>query len=184
MTHPLQSIKPERRPRLFFKLLIATVILMAAIRSNSLTTDAAPFGIISLQFAGTKSEVDRIFDSWGKDGKDRAELSIWLDFPFLALYSTTIGLACVWIGERAAKFSPGTAQVGVALAWAQWLAAAFDIGENIALLTMLLLGTDGASPGVAFWSALFKFLLVGFGLAYCLAGFITSWLWGLRRQSE
>lgn len=154
---------------------------MIAIGSIPLKTDVAPFGIVSLEFAGTKGEVERIFESWGQDGKDRAELGIWLDFPYLVLYSTTIALACVWIAERVSKFSPGSAHVGLTLAWAQWLAAASDACENIAMLIMLLLGADGVAPGVAFWSALLKFLLVGFGLAYCLAGFVTSWLWGLRQ---
>jgi len=72
VTHPLQSIEPKRRQKVFVGLLIATIALMIAIRSIRLKTETVPLGIVSLELAAAKGEVERIFPLWDQAGSHKA----------------------------------------------------------------------------------------------------------------
>jgi len=48
------------------------------------------------EFAGSLESAVKIIRSWDEAVRILAAFSIGLDFLFLILYSTTIGLACLW----------------------------------------------------------------------------------------
>ena len=60
--------------------------------------------------------------------------------------------------------------LGLALAWGQWLAALLDALENVALLRMLRGPETHPWPRVARWSAIPKFALVAAGALYAAVG--------------
>src|SRR5437899_2321809 len=83
---------------------------------------AAPLGIISFELAGDLATARQMIGSWDEPAREHALLGLGLDFLFLALYSTTIGLACVWAAGVFRTRRWPLAAVGLSLAWGQWLA--------------------------------------------------------------
>lgn len=99
-------------------------------------------GIVGLELAWERGEVDRILAEWGSDGRSAARLSLWLDFPFLVAYGAFWALAA-W----PARVWP------LAL-----VAAGFDALENIVLLIELGGAGGAAWPVLAGVFATLKFL--------------------------
>ncbi len=168
MPHPFLSLSPHFLPRLFWPLLAFTLALMAvmAIVGAPLTTQAAPQGIVSFEFAGTIARAMEILDSWGHPGQLRAAFIQGLDYLFLLVYSTTIGLGCVWAARTFDKRGGSLTSLGALLAWGVWLAAAFDAVENVALVVLLFGGLASPWPEIARVCAVVKFALVFVGLVY------------------
>jgi hypothetical protein len=165
-------IDPKRRSRVFFVLLVFTVVVMVALQfiGAPLQTEAAPAGIISFEFAGTVSAARAMIESWGSQGQVSAGLSLGLDYLFLLAYSITIALGCSIVAENIHSKLGFLIRLGKILTWAQFLAAALDALENYALIRVLL-GSDNALwPQVAYWSAGPKFLIVLLGILYILLG--------------
>jgi len=177
MRHPFETMAASQR-KLWFEILFPLTLGVMAIMQatgHPLQTDAAPQGIVSFELAGDGSTAQAMIQSWTPAALPHAGFSLGFDFVFMLLYSTTIGLACVWAaGVLGARLSA----VGIALAWGQWLAALLDAVENGALLVMLLEAVRAPWPQIAFWCAALKFGLVFLGLGYAALGAVG---WGLRR---
>jgi uncharacterized membrane protein YeiB len=174
MRHPFESVPAHNYKLIFVPLLVLTLATLAVFRllGDPLQTDAAPQGIVSFEFAGDVATAQSILDSWDTQAQAHAGFNLGFDFVFLALYSNTIGLACVWVGRAFRERRRSLATVGRWLAWGQWLAALLDSVENVALL-VLLLGTPAAPwPQIARWCALPKFGLILVGLVYVVLGLI------------
>jgi len=138
---------------------------------TSLYNIHAPWGIVSFEFAGTLDQARDIMNSWNDNARIDAMFSLKVDFVFLFLYSTALALSCVlWLKT----YQQGTFlyNLGIGLAWGQWLAAIFDAVENYVLLQILSGTSLEIYPIIAFISASVKFLLVGLGVLYM----IYSWL--------
>ena len=179
MRHPLQNWVSGR---VFVPLLVATLVVMAAMNGagKPLFTAAAPQGIISFELAGDVPTTQAILDSWDSLTRVYAGFGLGLDFLFMPLYSTTIGLACLWAAGvwRNNRLLAG---VGGWLAWSQWLAAALDAVENIALWHSLVNGPTAPWPRLAWGYAEVKFGLVLLGLSYAASGAVRR-LWPSRRR--
>ena len=172
MHHPFEAVDRKRRARWWRWITAATLLNTVVLSSigSHLKTCAAPSQIVSYELAGTPEKAQAILDSW-HNVLQYAYASLLVDFPYLILYSTAIGLACIWagviLGER---HWPGAA-LAIPLAWGQWLAAVLDATENASLLVML--GPAGPTqpwPAIAYWCAATKFLLVILGLLYAAYG--------------
>jgi hypothetical protein len=172
MRHPLESVSGRHRRPLFATLLILTVIVIGGMQSVSgpLTTEAAPAGIISYEFARDATTAEEIIHSWDALTKVRAGFNLGLDYLFLVLYSTAIGCACAWIAGALRDSVRSLATVGTLLAWGQWLAGLLDAVENYSLLTMLFDIPTSPWPQIAWGCAVVKFSLVFLGLLYAVAG--------------
>ena len=174
MKHPFQNLGSERRG-LFLVLLVLTLLVMGAMNvlGSPLINSAAPFGIISFELAGSSQRAAEILASWDHDAQLYAALNLGLDFLFMVLYSTTIGLGCIWASDVLAVNNWPLEKIGLPLAWGQWLAALLDALENIALIVILL--STGLSP----WSelarifAIVKFGLVFLGMVYVFLGLVS-----------
>ena len=146
---------------------------------RSTTNDRfAPNGIDSFEFAGSMEYADKVIRSWDEAVRILAAFSIGLDFLFLILYSTTIGLACLWSGEMLAARQWTLAALGEPLAWGQWFAALLDIVENIALMAVLVTSVQAGQihelvPRIAQICAGIKFGLVFLGLTYTFLGVVV-----------
>ena len=178
MKHPLNSAEVAENKPVFWFFFAFTLAVMLCINllGKPLITSAAPFGIVSFELAGSVEKSQLILDSWDYEAQLSAAFSLGFDYLFMALYSTTIALACLW-GSRMlqARSIPG-AGAGVLLAWGLWLAAFLDGLENIALGLILFNAPAAPWPQVAQVSALLKFLLIFAGLVYAFfASIIRYW---------
>jgi hypothetical protein len=184
MKHPLATIAPEKRWLIFVPLLVMTLAVMGILQATSapLTTDAAPQGIISFEFAGDVPAAQQIVDSWDAQARGHAGFNLGFDFLFLVLYSTTIAFACAWIAGSFQGGLKSLAAAGLLLAWGQWLAALLDAVENTGLLIILLDAPAAPWPQIARWCALVKFALVILGLVYALLGAIWAASRAVRRR--
>ena len=162
MTHPFTWLSPRGQRRAFAILAPLTVAVRVALDAigHPLVTEAAPLGIVSFEFAGDVATATRMLEGWGEAGRVRAGLSLGLDYLFLVLYASAIGLGCLLVARPA----------GPALAWGQIGAAWLDAVENFALIRLLLGADDAVWPTLAWGCAAVKFALVGAGLAYVLLG--------------
>jgi hypothetical protein len=176
MRHPFQAIPPEVRPKVFWPMLAITLFLLVLLNleGKPMVTPAAPLGIVSYELAGSVSRAQQILASWDQRAQLSAAFSLGLDYVFMLAYSTTIGLACIWTADVLRRRSWPLAWVGAPLAWGQWLAAAFDATENIALVIILFGTVQAPWPEVARWCAIFKFSLIFLGLVYAFFGLVVS----------
>jgi pimeloyl-ACP methyl ester carboxylesterase len=103
----------------------------------------------------------------GEDGRDAARLSLWLDFPYLAVYALFWALAVRATRDFARRAGWRTLAAAGGRLWPVALAAgAFDFAENVFLL-IVLGGADGrAWPLLAALFAILKFLSLGLVEAY------------------
>jgi len=125
MRHPLQKIPNRRKLPLLLLLFALTGGLMAVL---SWTLRGEHYGIIDLELAGNEEKARQVITAWDVSGvRGFALFNVRLDFLFLAVYSTTIGLACVMAASVFRTFVQWWASLGVALAWGQWLAALLDV---------------------------------------------------------
>jgi hypothetical protein len=176
MRHPLEAIPAGKRVQVFVPLFVLSVALMIALNliGAPLQTLAAPAGIVSFELAGSVGQTRAILESWDQATRLRAAFSLGLDYVFMVVYSTAIGLACAWAASVTRASRPRWAVAGSWLAWGQWLAALLDAVENVAL-TVALFGTIAAPwPQMAWWCATLKFLLILAGLAYALVSWVVK----------
>lgn len=180
MKHPFSEI-PVGKLRYIFIPLLATTLLMMFIMNMialPLETSAAPYGIISYELAGSAAKSHEIVTSWDEAAQLRAAFSIGLDYLFLAVYSTTIGLACVWAGGILLSRSTWLAAMGIPLAWGQWLAALLDAIENVGLIQILFGSSAHIWAPAARLCAVAKFAIIITGLTYAFLGLVA--LWGMK----
>ncbi|UCG23427.1 MAG: hypothetical protein JSW55_14935 [Chloroflexota bacterium] len=182
MKHPLISIPKNNRLAIFLLFLALTLSTMLAlsVTGRPLMTGAAPSGIISYEFAGDVVTATLIIDSWDAAAQTYAGINLGLDYLYLVLYSTTIAMVVLWLtdGLAQARF---IIIIAVALAWGQWLAAALDATENLALFAMLVNQPAEPWPQIARWCAAIKFSLVIAGLLYTVVALVARIITLLKR---
>jgi hypothetical protein len=173
--HPFASLHPRRLLRLFWLVFagaVAVMIIMQII-GRLLQTPAAPMGIVSFEFARTPANAQAMVDSWGALARIHAGFSLGFDYLFMPLYSTAIGLACLWGGRALHRRGWRLAGLGGWLAWGLWLAALCDAIENLALWQLLIAPAAPPWPALAWWMATIKFALILLGLLYYLFALIV-----------
>lgn len=173
MNHPLTAIPADKRPRLFWLALILTLILLFSLNwlGRPLQTEAAPAGIVSLQFAGSAANAQAMLDSWDAQAKIYAGFNLGLDFLFILAYPTTIALACLWTANLAR--TPGWLAVTAnGLAWGQIGAAALDLVETAASFYLVAEGVVAPLPELIYATAVPKFILIIAGIGVGLSGLL------------
>jgi len=165
VTDPISSLAPHTRRRLATVAWLATVGLTVALAllDVPLRTDSAKHGILSFELAGSREAVDAILRSWDPHARVCAGLGLGLDFLYPLAYSTALASVCAWAARRRAGLWHA---VGVRLVWGQWLAAAFDAVENLALIGLLLGSSSTLLPPLAASFATLKFALLIAGVLY------------------
>ena len=150
-----------------------------------LRTEAAPLGIISFEFAGTIDSAGAILASWDEAQRMQAAFSLGLDYLYMVIYALAISFSCLALAAAFRLRSTLLGGIGLALGWAQWLAAALDAMENYALLRLLFGASDPLWAQIAWWAAAVKFAFVMLGILYVLAGtalLLPGWV-GRRTQT-
>jgi hypothetical protein len=176
MKHPLELLDAAARRRLFWLAFAATLGLLILLGyighgyDSKQGTDGRSYGVLSFEFAATPARVTAMLATWGPDGIRAAKWNTWLDYLFMPAYATLFALSVLWAVPRGQ--GGRLAGLGRLLAWGQWLAALFDAAENVGLLMTLYRAPATPWPQLACACAAVKFLLLGAGLIYTLAGLL------------
>jgi hypothetical protein len=137
--------------------------------------DMGDVGIIEFELARTSDQASQYYGELGEGGRDAAEDSLYLDYPYLILYGLFYAMACLVVAARAEERGMERwARAGGPLAWGALAAAACDAAENLALLRVLDGHTDQPWPGLAFMFASAKFLLLAAATLYVVVGFVLT----------
>jgi hypothetical protein len=138
--------------------------------------DMGDVGIIEFELARTAEQASEYYGELGESGRDAAEDSLYLDYPYLILYGLFYAAACVVVAARAEERGmTRLASWGRPLAWGAIIGAACDAAENLALLRVLDGHTDQPWPGLAFTFASVKFLLLTAATVYIVVGYLLPW---------
>lgn len=169
-------VQPGRAARVLWPLALATLVVMVAMAllDQPIKNARARLGIVSFELAGDVPTAQAIVDSWDARARSVAGVGLGLDYLFMLAYSTTLALACLWATARFGRRGSALAAIGVPLAVGQWLAALCDAVENFALIRILVDGARDPWPGVAWWAAIPKFVLVALGITYVATAAFTS----------
>lgn len=179
MWHPFIGFAPQTLMWWLFFLGMASVICFFTLVSldRRLRNRFAPHGMVSLQLADTGAECRRIVDSWGEVERELAQRNLTLDYLFIPLYTTSLGIMSILAAHGfASQGWTGMSSAAVAMAWGQWGVALFDIAENSALLRTLQMSPDIPDHLARFtcWCARLKFLLVMLAVLCSLFSLLTQ----------
>jgi hypothetical protein len=174
--YPLSFLPTESQKLVFWVLLGLVVVLMTVFRITGglMNTEAAPYGVVSFELAGSVERAQAILVSWDGPARIRAAFGLGLDFLFIPVYAGAISLGCALAsgGLHARKWP--LASLGRIPAWGVVAAGLLDLVENYAL-TVILFGTVTAPwPQIAAWCAGPKFVLIFLGLVYALYGGVVA----------
>ncbi len=175
LTHPLEAVPVARRARVFVALCACAIVVMAIMLAvgSKLRGPAAPQGIISFELAGTAARAQAMIAQWSQpDVRVWAGFSLGFDYLFMALYSTSIAAALVFLSS---SWRRGRS-AALVLAWLAWLAAALDAVENACLTRLLLVGVLEGWALAAAVAAWLKFALLAPALLLVLAALLARWL--------
>lgn len=166
---PNQPKQPSRQ-----KLIIAVVLLLAVIvimryQGAALIMPDTPSGILALEFANTSEKLSLILSLWSIDA---AKVNIWLDFIFIIIY-THFFLLTLSIAVNQWKHNILT-RIGKWLMASAWIAAVFDVMENIIMLASLARHYTELSLQATAYFASIKFLIVLLMLLYLLVSLLTN----------
>jgi len=155
-------------------LLSITVLINIIVMRNfdaPLKNEICESGIISFELAKDLDKTVKILDSWDANAKINASLSLGFDFLFLLIYSSFIALLIYNINNRLWK-NNSFHKFGNLLIVLIFIAAFFDIIENIALIKLLLGDLEQIWSSIAYYFAVIKFAIV----LICIIYLLINWL--------
>lgn len=155
-------------------LAILNLLLMITLQflNAALVTGAAPGGIVSYEFVANLDEARTILNAWSPRQQLYAAFSLGLDYLFMPAYALLLAGLCRVIARR--QNAPFLTSLGNHLAVGQFVAAGFDVLENVALIQLLLGSEQSFWPPLSYGSASIKFTLVTLGILYIVAGFLRN----------
>jgi len=137
--------------------------------------DLRGVSILDIELMRTSENATQQVALLGSSGVDAAQMSIYLDFPFLVLYALALSAACAVLAARAAdRGATALAAAGRLMVWAAPVAAALDAVENVALLRVLGGQTGQPWPGIAYGFASVKFVLLAVVIVYLVVGLLLT----------
>jgi hypothetical protein len=176
--HPFDFLPAQYWPGFFWSLLGLTIVLMIifGISGASLTTTAAPYGVVSFELAGTVKRSLLILRSWDADMQLRAAFGLGLDYLFMLVYASTIAIGCGLAAQILKRTGWPLSGWGNVFSWAVILAAILDSIENLALTTLILGSVVSPWPEIARWCAIIKFSLIFIGIVYVIYGGVVAFV--------
>ncbi len=163
------SSTSEKKWTLILLFLLVVIIGLMRYFDAYLINSVCKAGIVSFEFAKDVENSKFIINSWNVASTKAAYSSLILDFLFLIVYASFIGLLIHKIVKRA-KENSFISKLGVLLIWGVFLAALFDVVENIALLNLLSGNLNQVWSSVAYYFAILKFALIFACIIYILWG--------------
>ena len=161
------------KSRVTILLLTLLIVNIIAIRifEAPLKNEVCKGGIVSFELAKDLDKTVKILDSWDVNAKINMSLSLGFDFLFIMVYSSFIALlifnvnTTLW--EKRTFYKVGNLLIGLI-----FIAALFDIVENIALIKLLNGSLEQIWSSVAFYFASAKFTIILISIAYLLVNWI------------
>jgi len=156
---------------IFWILLLLLLISIAIMRylDSFLITLSSPNGIVSFELAKESNVSAEIINSWTETAKAAAGLSLGFDFLFLLIYASFISLLIIRINESF-FYNENFKIIEKVMVTLPFLAAFFDIIENVALIKLLLGDIQNKWSLIASYSAMIKFGLLFILIVYILLG--------------
>jgi len=161
------------KTRITILLLIALIlnIIVIKILDTPLKNEVCKNGITSFELAKDLDQTVKILDSWDTKAKISMSLSLGFDFLFLLIYSSFIALLIYNINESLWK-KKSFYRFGNLLIVLIFVAAFFDVIENIALMKLLLGDLKQIWSSIAYYSAFIKFTIVLICIIYLLINWV------------
>lgn len=161
---------------ILFILLLAGIALMRYLDSF-LITDVCPSGIVSFELAKESHLSAAMINSWDPQAKTAAGMSMGFDFLFLLIYASFLSMLIFTVNSR---FSANFNSLYKWMIAVPFIAAFFDVIENIALVKLLLGDIQQRWSVVAYYSAMIKFGILFLVILYILIGGIS----GLKKRAS
>jgi hypothetical protein len=163
--------------KFFFILLGGTILMMGimVISGRPLNTTETPFGILHLEFAGTKKELQNVLSAWqinssiNNDIIAAAKTNTWFDFLFLLFYTLFLFSSCKWLSGLV--MNKYLSFILSFFAGAAILAGILDILENVGMLLSLSGMVTQGIAGFTSIASITKWVLV--------FSIMASLLWGI-----
>ena len=152
-------IKTTKKKLVVILLILAVTTWGMQIFNDPLKNEVCTKGIVSFELAKDVDVSTAILNSWDTNAKINAGLSLGFDFLFLALYSVFIAMLISDVNNKLWKNKPfyKYANFFVILIF---VAAFFDIIENICLIKQLLGDISQKWTSISYYSATIKFSFV------------------------
>ncbi|MHA1541820.1 MAG: hypothetical protein ACTSQH_02455 [Candidatus Hodarchaeales archaeon] len=157
-------------------LIFTTVIFLLMRPVEAELKSLTPYGVMELEFAWTVTQIDSILTAWGNSLISKEIGVTLLDFGFLVFYSTTMAGVTIILTRKIFQETLNT--WGYTIAMVPFLAAIFDVIENVNLLLMLTSPSSFPtfSPFLASICAMIKFSLLGLTAIFWLVGCVHTLL--------
>jgi len=165
------SEKAEKKLTIILLVFITVLIFIMHYLDIQIQNGDNTKGIISFELAKDLSKSISILNSWNILSKISAGISLGLDFLFLIIYSLFISLIIHKLNEKLWKYKK-MYTMGIVLIWCTFLAAFFDIIENIALIKLLLGNLKQLWSSLSYYFAVAKFSLLAFGISYIIVNLL------------
>ena len=194
--HPWAGWSTRRLLQLLLVFGITTIVISALFSQwdQALRHPNAPYGIISLEMAGTVSATEAVIGPWSDTVRRMAIRITLVDYIYMIAYSSCLALLCLLTGRWAEKaYSAEAASAAKAgrgrasthfwahLAWLPWIAAGFDAIENAATLFILMSPLRTPWPQLMTSAAVIKFMLLLFVICVLALGALGLALLPRRR---
>ncbi|WP_457610001.1 hypothetical protein [Lutibacter sp.] len=165
------SEKVEKKLTIILLVFITVLIFIMHYLDIQIQNGDNTKGIISFELAKDLSKSISILNSWNILSKISAGISLGVDFLFLIIYSLFISLIIHKLNEKLWK-NKKMYNLGIILIWCMFLAAFFDIIENIALIKLLLGNLKQLWSSLSYYFAISKFSLLAFGISYIIVNLL------------
>ncbi|WP_456420393.1 hypothetical protein [Lutibacter sp.] len=165
------SKKAEKKLTVILSIFIVVLIFIMHYIDTKIQNGVTTNGIISFELAKDLSKSISILNSWNILSKISAGISLGVDFLFLIIYSLFISLIIHKLNEKLWKYKK-MYTLGIVLIWCMFLAAFFDIIENLALIKLLLGNLKQLWSSLSYYFAIVKFSLLAFGILYIIVNLL------------
>ncbi len=172
------TIYKKRITILLFLILIINIVILNFF-DTTLKNTTCTNGIVSFELAKNLDNTVNIINSWNTYAKINASLSLGFDFLFLLIYSSFIALLIFNINSKLWK-NKTFYKIGIFLIYLIFVAAMFDIIENIALIKLLLGEIKQYWSSIAYYSAVSKFTII----IICIIYLLINWLLLLLKKTK
>ncbi|MGI9530542.1 hypothetical protein [Lutimonas sp.] len=159
--------------RITIVLFVAVVLNIAVMRifDTPLHNDICTNGIVSYELARDVTASEAILNSWDSNARASAGLSLGFDFLFLLIYSSFIAIL-LYKANNHIGHGRWYNRVHTLFIWMIFVAAFFDVIENIALIRLLLGDLKQIWSLMAFYFATLKFVII----FMCISYLLINWL--------
>lgn len=173
INYNMQTFLKTHKKQLFIILLISVIlnIIVIGMFDKPLKNEICKNGIVSYELAKDINQSKNILNSWDTNAKINISLSLGFDFLFLLVYSLFIAFLIFNINNRLWK-NKKFYKIGQLLIVSIFIAAFFDVIENIALIKLLLGDLRQIWSSIAYYFAIPKFAIVFICIIYLLINWI------------